>query len=235
MLGVRVMDAAPAPWHDVLAKGFGGDPCTPRKTVFMAGVSGSAGLMGDSLGTFQHRKVQELFCPCLPPDAFNYSACAVEAPAVDRVCTGPLQQCCIAAEWEECLRLLRLELQGIDPVATAGTVDNPDLALKACVLKGPTPARSRRGHFASFRSKPHGPVKCSTTMSEALRVDDADRCRDSCKLLLCHRGPAPVLRERTRSCIPRRGHRHHNFYRCVRVHRQLVGLATMLWRSDRPQ
>ena len=69
MLGGRVMGAAPAPGDDGLAKGFGGDPYMPSKTVFMAGVPGSAGPDSDSLSVTQHRKIQNSFRPCLPPDA----------------------------------------------------------------------------------------------------------------------------------------------------------------------
>ena len=84
MLGGRVMGAAPAPGDDGPPKGFGGDPCMPSKTVFMAGLCETAGPAGDALGFSPHRNAQKPLSTCSAPDAYNCFACAFKGLAVDR-------------------------------------------------------------------------------------------------------------------------------------------------------
>ena len=75
-----------------------------------------------------------------------YVACALRALAVDRVCTEAVLHICGVG------RVLTPAAPGAagDPVATAGTVEVPDFALKSALLGGLPPASSKSEYGASF-------------------------------------------------------------------------------------
>ena len=136
-----------------------------------------------------------------------------------------LKQCCVAAE---CRGRLTPDPPGAagDPVATAGTVEVPDLLLVASVLIGLTPASSRSNHCASLRLKPHAPVERSDAYVVSFQ---SGHCGGVPGLLQTPALPEAFCAsikdfvQKTRSSLPRKSQGEDKVYYHVKGHRQLIG------------